>query len=301
MKIDGSALLLSFGLCLFPALAGETADQNDLAAFLANRGSVIIPYTLDSGGGMIVDAVLCPTVQKCVGTPFGFDSGDPDNNIGRELTDKLALTGKEKVLDRLYLGGLPPISYFPIYFSEQTLRGSYLGAHWMEKLGLWLDFGAREVYGSVPPGAVEDYMKGSALKYRTFALKSFETYRYITVSINGKEQVNFLVDTGTTGSVIDKNYAQSLGLRFSDKQCTTLGSQIGETRTCFTHDIVSMKAGNQPLSVYLPRGFADLDTSFIVPPLNIKGIVGMEWLERNAVIMSLAENKLYVPVMEGAT
>jgi hypothetical protein len=54
---------------------------------------------------------------------------------------------------------------------------------------------------------------------------------------------------------------------------------------------------NEPLSVYLPAGFIELELSFVIPPLHIKGVLGTDWLERNAAIMSFPENRLYVPTM----
>ncbi|PYE87679.1 retropepsin-like aspartic protease [Phyllobacterium leguminum] len=297
MRIYGAALLVGMCLCLPPAHAANSSDRNDLSGYLANRGAVIIPYALDSSGEMNVDAVLCPREKKCLATPLEFDSGDPDNNIGPELKEKLGLNSQEKTLARFYLGRLPPVTDFPIYFSNDPLRGNYIGARSIERMGLWFNFGSREIYGGIPRDAINAYMKGTALRYRTIALKSYGTYRYITVSINGKKPANFAIDTGATGSVIDTKYAHALGLGFDTKHCVAMGSQLGETRTCFTHDIVTMKAEKEPLSAYLPRGFADLDLGFVLPPLHIKGVLGVDWLERNAAIMSLTENRIYVPIV----
>jgi hypothetical protein len=226
-----------------------------------------------------------------------YDLGDPDNNINDELKEKLSLTGNEKTLNKLYLGPLAPLSDLPISFRNRKGQGSYIGARWMEKLALWFNFGAREAYGNVPPGTFEGYMKESELHYRMIPLKTFDAYRYLTVSINGKTPVNFLIDTGAPRSLIDRNYAESLGLGASNKQCLRMSIQAGETRACPTHDVVSLKAENEPLSVYLPAGFIELKLSFVIPPLHIKGVLGTDWLERNAAIMSLPENRLYVPTM----
>ncbi|WP_420960871.1 aspartyl protease family protein [Brucella sp. IR073] len=300
MKSGGICLLFVALACLGQAHAAENPDRNDLSGYLDNRGAVIMPYTLDPNGQMEIDAVLCPAREQCLGVPLQFDSGAPDNNINAALKERLSLKGDEKTIAKFYLGALPPVSAFPVSFSKEGMRGSYIGAGWIEKLGLWFNFGTREVYGKVPSGAVADYVKGSALKYRVIPLKSLDAYRYVTVSINGKKPVNFLIDTGAAVSLIDKDYAQSLSLGFNDRHCLTMGSQAGESKTCLTHDILSLKAEDEPLPAYLPKGFGYLDMSFVIPPLKIKGILGLDWLERTGAIMALAENRLYVPVTDGS-
>jgi hypothetical protein len=296
VKSGAITLLFAAFLGLSPAHAAVSAP-NGLPGYLAQRGAVIVPYTHDAYGEMNADAMLC-SQKTCVRAPVEFDTGDPDNNISGGLKEKLGLT-REKKLVKFRLGTLPPISGFPIYFSPENARGDYIGARWIEKLGLWFNFGSREVYGKVPRHAVPAFMKRSALRYEAVPLKRSGPYRYITVSINGEKPVNFLIDTGATASVIDTEYALSLGLRFNTGNCTAMESQIGETRTCFTRDVASMKAGKTPLSVALPKGFANLYLGFVIPNVGISGILGLDWLENNAAVMSLAENKLYVAASPG--
>ncbi|VVE23135.1 hypothetical protein PHO31112_03238 [Pandoraea horticolens] len=297
MKIVRIAFVLVLLAYLAPAHAADAQDRNDLSGYLISHGAIVMPYTLDSNRQMNAEAVLCSCEQRCSGVSLQYDLGDPDNNINDELKEKLSLTGNEKTLNKLYLGPLAPLSNLPISFKNRKGQGSYIGARWMEKLALWFNFGAQEVYGNVPSGVFEGYMKKSELHYRTIPLKTFDAYRYLTVSINGKKPVSFLIDTGAPRSLIDKNYAESLGFGVSEKQCLGVSSQAGETRSCVTHDVMSLKAENEPLSVYLPAGFIELDLNFVVPRLHIKGILGLDWLERNAAIMSLPENRLYVPNM----
>lgn len=272
--------------------------QNDLSGNLKQSGAIVIPYSREGDEDMYVSAVLCTDEKKCFGKPFGFDTGDLNNNINKELKKSIFLKDNAKSLPLFYLDSLLPIYSLPIYTSSDkySRRGNYLGAQWIDKLGLWFNFGTKEIYSDVPAGKIEDYVNNSHVKYQSIPLKNLGGYRYITASINGGEGVNLLIDTGTNGDVIDKNYAEKLGLTENKEQCGDAETQAGKGYACFTHDVVSLRVNNKAIPGYFPRGMVVLNISFVLPPARIKGILGMDWLEQSGAIMSLKENRVYFPI-----
>lgn len=292
-----------FGLMSVPLLThtdvakGGGQRINDPSRYLLERGAFMASYALGDDLQMHAKALLCKKEKQCFPVSLEFDTGDLNNHVNAALKDELSLADGTKSLHKVSIGSLPAMLDFPIYFSDQSGRGSYLGASSIEKYGLWFNFGKREIYGGVRPGLMDDYVKQSQVRYTLSSLEDFGGYRYMSVSLNGRQPVNFLVDTGTSVSLIDKAYAEQIGLHIEDDRCEQGESQVGKSRVCYTSDVFSIRSGEHYFFASLPKGFLTMNLRFVIPPLQVKGILGLDWLERNAAIVSLKENKLYVPAL----
>jgi len=271
----------------------QTDNKNDLPKYLKNQGVEIISFVIDDENRMKFNSVLCKNTNTCINRPMDIDLGDCSNNITNETKILLGLNENQSKLEKVNFGGVALIHDFPIYFSGQDMRDDYIGNGFIRDNGYAIDFNSKNIYINPEASLLSDFIMSADTLYTKSNINIVSpSYLTVQVSINGNTPVNFLIDNGASESLIDSNYANSIGLDIDKNRCEVGGSQIGKIELCRTIDVSSMKIDKNELKAP-SKGFWSTNLSFVMPGDNIKGLLGMDLLLQNQAIIHPKEKSIY--------
>jgi predicted aspartyl protease len=114
---------------------------------------------------------------------------------------------------------------------------------------------------------------------------------FIKVSVNGHPAVWMNLDTGTTDSVIDSEYAKTIGLRLIQKSEGIEGFGAMKTPT-FTTDTVRLKVGHEPEGEIF---FESIRLGGMVSPdgVQLAGLLGHSFLDKHVVVIDYKKQQVY--------
>ena len=114
---------------------------------------------------------------------------------------------------------------------------------------------------------------------------------FIKVSVNGHPATWMSLDTGTTDSMIDSEYAKTIGLKLTPKTQGTAGFGSAEVPT-LTTDTVHLQAGSEPEKVIF---FESISLNGMVGPdhVPLAGLLGHSFLGQHVVVIDYLEQEVY--------
>ena len=114
---------------------------------------------------------------------------------------------------------------------------------------------------------------------------------YLKVAINDHPAVWMMLDTGTTDSMIDTEYANTIGIKVVQKSEGTGGFGSMKAAT-FTTDTVNLQVGVEPQK---PIFFESIRLSGMVGPdeMPVAGLLGHSFLDKHVIVIDYKKQEVY--------
>ncbi len=292
-------------LIVYTASFADNSYKNNLMGYLKQHGSKIVDFSVNKRNELRFDSVLCISQKRCIGGKLGIDSGDPFNNITLTTSELLNFNAKTNKLLNTYIDS-HTAGKLPFSVSKDTFRYNYLGNVFLAKNDIWIDFGNKKIYLNASENMFNGFMENTNITYKKIKLERdrgrFKNGNYVSIylSVNGNTPVKFIIDNGASNSLIDYDYAKSVGIQFNKNNCfSSSNSQVGNLTLCRTYDVYSVRWRGNELGNYLANGFLAPQNFFNHFPQKekVKGILGMDWLLTNQAILSVKNKVLYLPYL----
>ncbi len=114
---------------------------------------------------------------------------------------------------------------------------------------------------------------------------------YIKTTVNGHSDAWMVLDTGTTDSLIDSEYARAIGIKLAPKSegATGFGSMAPAT---FTTDTVRLRVGAAPASVII---FESIRLEGMIGPdgMPAAGLLGHSFLAGKSIVIDYKREQVY--------
>lgn len=122
---------------------------------------------------------------------------------------------------------------------------------------------------------------------------------YLKISVNDKPDAWMLLDTGTTESIIDTDYAKTIGLKLTasaEAQAT-----FGTTRPAtFDTDTVHLRAGDEPAQTVLFQSIG-MDGMRGPEDTPVAGMLGRTFLEGKSIVIDYLREEVYFETPQPAS
>lgn len=115
---------------------------------------------------------------------------------------------------------------------------------------------------------------------------------YLKTSVNGHADAWMILDTGTTDSMIDTDYAQAIGLKLTEKADGAEG--FGDMKTAtFSTDTVRLQVGTAPAGVVF---FESIRLAGMMAPdgMPVAGLLGHSFLEGKTIVIDYQHEAVYI-------
>lgn len=315
------AAILAVGLVL-PSHGEDTnsALKQELAVFMEGQGYAVVPASIvedrapgEQIGGqkMFVEARVCGD-SECRVRSLEIDTGSATVLLSQSVLEKLDLpeagvppTGGEEVSgrgeflvreicvqDRCVRNGRAAV--FPSDAETEVLGGLVF-----QKLGVIIDTGTAMVYLPPPESfasqTLDDWMRARESSYETVPLQEIGRYIVMPTQINDSGYRGFLFDTGASVSSIDRSYVDSLGLAIEEDDCETGATEVGEVPLCplRANEVRRMQVG-EVSAAFVPDPVIALDLGFVLPGTDIQGVIGLDWMRGNKVIIDYESGQIWI-------
>lgn len=122
---------------------------------------------------------------------------------------------------------------------------------------------------------------------------------YLKISVNDQPDAWMLLDTGTTESIIDTDYAKSIGIKLtaSAEQQTTFGTTKPAT---FDTGAIHVRAGSEPAKTVLFQSIG-MDGMRGPDGMPVAGMLGRTFLEGKSIVIDYLREEVYFETPQPAS